>query len=39
MRGSKLVVAMLLGFSSVSLSASDVLSKEELGQILFFDKN
>lgn len=39
MRGSKLVVAMLIAFSSVSLSASDVLSKEELGQILFFDKN
>ncbi len=39
MRGSKLVVAMLIAFSSVSLSASDALSKEALGQILFFDKN
>ena len=39
MRGSKLVVAMLIAFSSVSLSASDALSKEALGQVLFFDKN
>ncbi|MDD2888119.1 MAG: cytochrome c peroxidase [Aliarcobacter sp.] len=39
MKGSKLVVAMFLAFSSVSLSASNSLSKEELGQILFFDKN
>ncbi|MDD2896151.1 MAG: cytochrome c peroxidase [Aliarcobacter sp.] len=39
MRGSKLVVAMFLAFSSMSLSASDSLSKEALGQILFFDKN
>jgi cytochrome c peroxidase len=30
---------MFLVFSSMSLSASDALSKEELGQILFFDKN
>jgi len=39
MRGSKLVVAMLIAFSSVSLSASENLSKEALGQVLFFDKN
>lgn len=39
MKSSKLVVAMFLAFSSVGLSASDSLSKEQLGQILFFDKN
>lgn len=39
MKSSKLVVAMLIAFSSVSLSASDALSKEALGQVLFFDKN
>jgi cytochrome c peroxidase len=39
MKSSKIIVAMFLAFSSISLSASEVLSKEELGQVLFFDKN
>lgn len=39
MKSSKIIVAMFLAFSSVSLCASEVLSKEELGQVLFFDKN
>lgn len=39
MKSSKIIVAMFLAFSTISLSASEVLSKEELGQVLFFDKN
>lgn len=39
MKKSKILVVMFLAFSSMSLSASDSLSKEELGQVLFFDKN
>jgi len=39
MKNSKLFFAMFLAFSSISLSASDALTKEALGEILFFDKN
>jgi cytochrome c peroxidase len=39
MKNSKLFIVIFLAFSSLSLSANESLSKEALGQILFFDKN
>lgn len=39
MKSLKLIIPMLLALSSMSLSANEVLTKEALGQILFFDKN
>jgi cytochrome c peroxidase len=41
MKSLKLIIPMLLALSSVSisLSANEALTKEALGQILFFDKN
>ena len=39
MKSLKLLINIFLVFSSLSLSANEALSKEALGQILFFDKN
>jgi cytochrome c peroxidase len=39
MKNLKLLINIFLVFSSLSLSANEALSKEALGQILFFDKN
>lgn len=39
MRNLKLLTPILLAFLSSSLNANDILKEQELGQILFFDKN
>jgi cytochrome c peroxidase len=39
MKNLKLLINIFLVFSSLGLSANEALSKEALGQILFFDKN
>ncbi|MDZ7817619.1 MAG: cytochrome c peroxidase [Aliarcobacter sp.] len=39
MKKSKLFMGIFLAFSSLNLSANEGLTKEALGEILFFDKN